>query len=327
MNLDAQPPPLYPNDSPAIRRHPVSVIVCTYTDARLAILTEALEAVSEQLDPADQILLVADNNVILYQKLQPLFPKVSVLLNDQPGGLSAARNRGVQEATNEIVLFLDDDAVPQAGWIDHLTAPFSHGKVAGTGGWVEPRWQTPPPSWWPDTFNWVVGCSYRGLPTTNTPIRNPIGASMAFRRSLILSSGYFRTDIGRVGGRPMGCEETELSIRITRDNPSAQILHAPAAVVHHYVPTQRCTPKYFTRRCFAEGRSKALLSSSVSRSTSLAAEFRHVRTMLIPGLVPARHHGTSRPLAVAAATAAGLAIVTTGYIVQTVRQLIKVRGS
>ena len=38
-------------------------------------------------------------------------------------------------------------------------------------------------------FDWVVGCSYRGLPETVSVVRNPIGAKMSLRTSLALEAG------------------------------------------------------------------------------------------------------------------------------------------
>ena len=44
-----------------------------------------------------------------------------------------------------------------------------------------------------------------------------IGAAMAVRRAELQKIGGFSDRLGRVGTVPAGCEETELSIRITAD--------------------------------------------------------------------------------------------------------------
>ena len=66
---------------------------------------------------------------------------------------------------------------------------------------------------------------------------NLIGANMSFWREVFEHVGGFTEGLGRLGTRPLGCEETELAIRIRQRRPEARLLHEPTAVVHHHVPT------------------------------------------------------------------------------------------
>lgn len=72
----------------------------------------------------------------------------------------------------------------ESNWLEKLTIPFADPKVVGVGGWIVPHWPDSVPEWFPQTFYWVLGCSYEGLPETNAPIRNAIGANMAMRRKV-----------------------------------------------------------------------------------------------------------------------------------------------
>ena len=126
-------------------------------------------------------------------------PDVIVTDNQQQQGLSGARNAGVAVAGGEVVAFLDDDATAAPDWLERLAAGYADPDVLGVGGAIEPVWSTSRPRCFPEEFDWVVGCTYRGLPQTPAPVRNLIGANMSFRRTVLNTIGGFRCDIGRIG--------------------------------------------------------------------------------------------------------------------------------
>jgi cellulose synthase/poly-beta-1,6-N-acetylglucosamine synthase-like glycosyltransferase len=273
-------------------RAPVSVVICAYTDRRFSALSAAVAKTLEQLREADEVVVVIDHNAALLRRADTSFAggeppgrfRVQVVANRNERGLSGARNTGVAVARGQLVVFLDDDAEPRANWLRQLTAAFSDPSVIGTGGVAEPAWKGVAPRWLPAEFLWVVGCSYLGLPEAPTEIRNPIGANMAFRRDTVLGIGGFTDGIGRVGRTPLGCEETELSIR-ARAATGGRIMQQPTAAVDHLVPADRLTLGYFIRRCWAEGISKAVVSRLVGSSAALASERRYITRTLPIGVI------------------------------------------
>ncbi len=298
----------------------VSVVVCAYTARRLPVLRSAVAAAREQLTDADELILVIDHNPELLAIARDAFPAsdrdVRVIPNGNARGLSGARNAGVEAARAELVAFLDDDAVPSENWLERLIEPFDDPRVIGTGGVASPEWEDEQPGWMPDEFLWVVGCSYRGLPTLRTPIRNPIGANMAFRRSAIQSAGGFADGIGRIGRTPLGCEETELSIRATRAT-DGWIVQQPSASVGHLVPADRARIGYFVRRCWAEGLSKAHVARLAGEDAALSSERRYATRTLPAGVlagVRAGFRGDLSGFGRAAAIAGGFAVTVAGYL-------------
>lgn len=258
----------------------ISVVICAYTMDRWASLVAAVRSSVEQTRAPDEVVLVVDYNDALFERAVRELTGVRVVANRSTKGLSGARNTGVVVSSGDVVMFLDDDASADSHWIEEMMAPFVNPDVAGVGGWIVPHWETSEPSWFPPTFYWILGCSYEGLPLSNEPIRNPIGASMAIRRRVFTLVGGFTSGLGRIGVVPLGCEETELCIRYTKEVPSEFFVMQREAVVHHRVPASRLTWHYFWTRCWAEGLSKAAVSSLVGSSSGLAAERRHVlRTM------------------------------------------------
>lgn len=276
-------------------------------------MRDAITSVTAQRP--DEVLLVIDHNERLLERARREFPSVTVIANDGQRGLSGARNAGAGAASGDLLVFLDDDARPRTDWLFEITRAFDDPTVIGVGGVAHPHWETGRPGWLPEEFYWVVGCSYRGLPEGAVAIRNPIGANMAFRREVFERVGGFSDGIGRVGRTPLGCEETELSIRATAEL-GGRIIQLPSAVVDHLVPGDRARWSYFRRRCWAEGLSKAIVARSVGRDSALASERGYVLRTLPAGVVAgvlARTRGDEAGLARSGAIVAGLLITAAGY--------------
>lgn len=297
----------------------ISVIICAYTADRWDDLVAAIESVQRQTLAPLEVILVIDHNPALLERVQRHAPAAVVVENTGVCGLSGARNSGTAVAGGQIMAFLDDDALASPDWLMSLSAGFSDPRVLGIGGPVLPLWSEDPPAWLPEEFYWVVGCSYRGMPQTPATIRNPIGANMALRREIFDAVGGFRSEIGRVGGRPAGCEETELCIRARQYWPQGAFLYLPLASVLHRVPGARARWSYFCARCYAEGLSKATVARYVGPKDSLASERNYtLRTLpqgIRRGLTDALFHRDLAGLARAGTILVGLAITVAGYLV------------
>ncbi|ARC55647.1 Putative mycofactocin biosynthesis glycosyltransferase MftF [Frondihabitans sp. 762G35] len=260
----------------------VSVIVCAYTQRRWQDLQDSVESARAQAE-ATEVIVVIDHEPALLAMAQDRWPTLTVIANEQTQGLSGARNTGVGHATSEIVAFLDDDATADADWLTWMLDSFSDPNVAGVGGHAEPVWpDAKGPALYADELLWIVGCSYRGLPTEHADVRNVIGCTMAFRRAAIVTAGGFSTAVGRVGNIPLGGEETELCITIRQADPAARICYEPMSLVNHRVSADRATWRYLSRRSFYEGVSKAVLSRTLGRGDSLSSESSYL-TRVLPG--------------------------------------------
>jgi GT2 family glycosyltransferase len=294
-----------------------SVIICAYTERRWDDLVESVRVMGDSGDDAPfEIIVVIDHNPGLAARVRDEVSGVHVVENQGSRGLSGARNTGIAEARGDVVVFLDDDAVPAPGWLPHLLAPYSDEAVMGVGGAADAVWPDLRPAWFPAEFEWVVGCSWTGLPVELAPIRNLIGCNMSFRREVFDLVGGFREGIGRVGTTPLGCEETELCIRLRQSRPSTVLLYEPRARVNHTVSPDRIRWRYFRSRCHAEGLSKALVTTEVGSRDGLAAERAHTLKVLPRGVwygLKATARGDRSGLTRAGAIIGGLAWTSAGY--------------
>jgi glucosyl-dolichyl phosphate glucuronosyltransferase len=294
-----------------------SIVICAYTLDRWSDLQRAIDSTQRQSMTPFEVLLVIDHNPELAQRARVAWPDVRVIESRGPQGLSGARNTGVEDASGEVVAFLDDDAAAETTWLAELVAPYVDERVVATGGHAEAAWDTGRPSWFPPEFDWVVGCSHVGLPRTPARVRNPIGSTMSFRRAAVVEAGGFHADVGRVGTKPTGGEETELCIRIQRLRPGSLVVLVPGARVRHRVPAPRSTFGYFRSRCFQEGRSKARIAALEGAGAALASERAYAtRTLPVAVLRGLAEVAGGRPsgLLRAAAVVAGLALTTAGYV-------------
>jgi GT2 family glycosyltransferase len=294
----------------------MSVIICAYTERRWDDLCAAVASIRGQTRPPVRTILVVDHNPALLERARAAFPELLVVPNTGRRGLSGGRNSGVAHAVGDVVAFLDDDARAEPDWLERLAAAYLDPSVVGAGGAVHPVWPQQRPSWLPPEFDWVVGCTYVGMPTASAPVRNLIGANMSFRLEALAGIGGFIDGLGRVGTHPLGCEETELAIRLRQRRPDAQLRYEPSAVVHHRVTDDRMAWGYFRRRCFAEGLSKAMVARLVGADDALETERRYVRSVLPRAVVHGLRPGPrGRPPGIrrAGAIVAGLLLTTAGY--------------
>ena len=264
--------------------HSCSVVLCAYTDRRWDDLSAAIMSLSQQ-PAATQIVVAVDHNQALAARLRGAFPYITVVENTNAPGLNHARNAGVAASQGAIIAFIDDDALPDADWVERMLRPYQDASVIGVGGSIEPNWPASRPDWFPPEFDWVVGCTYRGMPEQPTAVRNVIGCNMSFRREAFDLIGGFH--FGRVGALAIGSEndETEFCIRLGNALPQAKIIYSPDIHVLHRVTPERLKLRYFVRRCFSEGISKSKLSRHVGQQKSLASERTYTMRTLPLGVV------------------------------------------
>jgi len=241
----------------------VSVVVCTQN--RSALLGRVCrEALQQKLSGQQWELVIVDNcstddTQDIARAIESENPENVCVIQETELGLSAARNAGVRSSRGEYVVFLDDDAFPEPGWLQAIVGALQSGGIRCAGGPVQPLFQGELPRWFLGRFLpylsvWDLGDKEREL----TYDEYPRGANIGFRKNALEAAGGFCTDLGRKGNNLLSCEETELCLRIER--LGGRIVYAPEARVRHLINIERISPTWLIERFEAQGRSEAIIN-------------------------------------------------------------------
>jgi GT2 family glycosyltransferase len=215
----------------------ITICICTYN--RAAHLQKALAALLPQLTGDTELLLVDNAST-------DSTPALLAGLAGQPGvkicreeklGLSLTRNTALAVARGEFVIFLDDDAFVQPGWLTGYRRFFSHlpnGRIGGAGGAVKPEFETPPPAWvWEGT-----GCVPEpGQDRLCVSGDNPWGCNFAVRRATAIAVGGFNATLGHQGKVSGAYEEVELLDRLRR--AGYEVWWVANVGVRHFIEAKR----------------------------------------------------------------------------------------
>jgi GT2 family glycosyltransferase len=220
-------------------------------------------------------VLVVDNDEppgasSTFDEAKHLLPVPARLVREPRRGASHARNRGISEVRAPITAFLDDDVVPEPGWLQNLVEPLAAARGDGIAGRVVLDPDTPRPTWftgaWHDTPFGVhdYGDEERLLGEdefTNT-------ANAAVVTEYLRATGGFDAALGPRDGVPLLADDVHIHRQLVA--LGARMLYAPDAVVVHDLPIERLTRRYLIRRHYFWGRSAWLSDREKNAGMRLA---------------------------------------------------------
>lgn len=239
----------------------VTVAICTHNRAKDT--GEAIESVLAQSFDKEEIEIVVidnrstDNTAEVVLNLRELHGRRIRYFLEKKLGLSVARNRAIQEAYGEYILFLDDDALASYDWIQRIVDVFeSDSSIGCVGGKIDPIWETEEPNWIPEEHRAVFTIlDYSNRIVEMPAPAIPYGANVAFRMIVFRQIKPFREDLGRVGSNLLSSEESEL---IARLREKYKVFYTPFAPVQHKIAKERTTKTWFLKRIYWQGVSDAV---------------------------------------------------------------------
>lgn len=254
-----------------------SVIVCTYN--RTESLRDTLHALKAQQSIAGRTweVIVVDNNSQddtpqVIADFQHEWPRLRYEFQGEQG-LSHARNHGIAAAHGNILLFTDDDVLPEPHWMEVTLTGLEKYHADACGGYIAPLWEVTPPPWLTERFYGflAVRTDRSDDYDITLPSQAPFGANMAFRREVFQKVGGFDTTRGRKGAVLASGEDGELFERILAAGLKAVFLGQSR--VHHKVESFRLTKRYFRRWRFQTSR-------NIAQSKNMAGDRRFLNIPL-----------------------------------------------
>ncbi|MFN3650815.1 MAG: glycosyltransferase family 2 protein [Armatimonadota bacterium] len=223
--MDVRPDTSGAVDTP-VHRDRVTVVLPTYN--RRASLLRCLEALlaCDRRGVEVTVRIVDDGSTdgteAAVQELRERCPEGFTLVyhRQRNQGPSAARNLAIRESETDLILFIDDDCIPEPGWISALVGVDWDAGVGAAAG----RIVSPEQSSWVSRYCRHIG--FNDFPPRSGVVTFANTANCAYRRAALLEVEGLEE---RVSG---GGEDQDLTHRVVL--LGYRLAYAPNAVVRHF---------------------------------------------------------------------------------------------
>jgi exopolysaccharide biosynthesis WecB/TagA/CpsF family protein len=244
---------------------PIAVSIVIPTFRREHLLPKLIERCAKQggIAPGAVEILIVDNTSegtarSIVERVSTGLQRTVRYVHEPRPGISAARNRGIQEAAGDLIAFIDDDELPSPGWLEALLRAQKAHDADVVLGPVRPVFDVAPKRFL-DVFRAFYTQSSEA--PTGTPLSRqdpfrrgrtgcdrPLASNNALlrRRTCFADPAPFDLSLGLIGG-----EDTLFFTQLQR--AGKKVIWCREALVHERVPQDRLTPRYLLRRKFRNG--------------------------------------------------------------------------
>lgn len=235
----------------------LTVLMATYNGA--STLPRVLESYARLSEPHGGWKLVVIDNAssdatpsIVRERTNALPLKY---IRTESRGKNLALNHGLSHADGDLIVFTDDDAVPEQDWLRELRAAAdeqTHFDIFA--GAIYPLWPASCPDWILRLVNLgaTFGLTPPDLPTGPVPASQAWGANMAVRRNIFDAGHRFNSAVGPQAGHYVMGSEVEFTARLERAGHRTWFIER--ARVGHVIRPQQLEREWIVQRAFRLGR-------------------------------------------------------------------------
>jgi glycosyltransferase involved in cell wall biosynthesis len=244
----------------------ISIVIATRD--RATLLRDTLAALARQHDPGTPVeIMVVDNASVdatreVETEAAAQLPWPVHYLYEERSGKSYALNSALERVRGDVLVFTDDDVLPEPGWLAAYAAALAETGADYAVGRILPLWEAPRPAWMSPALYGVLAVPDGGTrrltisDAMNDEIM-PLGANMAVRRHVLDRIGGWDTSLGKLQGTLRTGEDHEFALRMA--SAGFVGVYEPTAAVQHRVPGERLQLSYFRRWFYDNGGVEASL--------------------------------------------------------------------
>lgn len=247
-----------------LKSSPRSIVIPTYNKCEfLKNTVERLIELFEEriLSTGSEIIIInnnsSDNTAAIGRQLVQDRDYLKFFLEPEQG-LSNARNRGIKESANEIIVFIDDDFDFGLEWFDAIISGYQYDNVVASGGPVCPHREIP--TWIPPRFYYLLSISNNV--NENDFRKILMGGNCSILKSFLTEIGGFDNKLGRKGGSLASGEEIDVFAKV--DARNKRCYHDAKALVYHFID-DKFNKDYLIRFSYENGKSVARIEKEKAR--------------------------------------------------------------
>jgi glycosyltransferase involved in cell wall biosynthesis len=236
----------------------LTVVICTHNPSaeRLFATLEALKAQTTRARDFETLLIDNASERFPSQDLIDLHAPAAMRIIREPElGLTPARKRGLREAAAPVIVFVDDDNVLDADYLETAAELMdSDPRIGAAGGRSYPWFETQPESWHTEFFSQLALRDPGDKPLVTEPGARdypafaPIGAGLVVRATAAaawLEKSGATAPPDRRGTSLSSAGDNDLVFTILEANWS--VAYSPRMRLTHLIPESRLDAGYLAR--------------------------------------------------------------------------------
>ncbi|MDQ6660150.1 MAG: glycosyltransferase [Chloroflexota bacterium] len=249
----------------------LSIILCTYN--RRSLVLSTLASLRRQTLSFDLFeVIVVDNgstdgtlsavrayvNAGLHIDKRPEDIWRVHCLSETQNGLAHARHTALLAASGDIAVFLDDDTLADAHFLERLLQAYEETDADAIGGRVELRWEVSRPHWLSDDLLDMLG--YFAPFPGRTQLQAPMSfgsSNFSVKIDALRRIDYFSPLLSKGVHMPASLEITDICARLYEAEYT--VWYEPDAAVVHRVSEARLIRPFFVGRAYWQGRSSVVV--------------------------------------------------------------------
>lgn len=233
----------------------ISIIICSYN--RCQNLPECFTCLEKQILTAPlkwEIVLIDNNSSDDTKLVTETFNHNSELdihyVFESRQGVSAARNKGIDQSRGTYLISIDDDIRVTENWLQSIVSTFKQYDCDAVGGRIHIESQNSLPDWITKDMYGFLG--HQDFGTNSHKMDGikefPFGGNMAIHKRVINLIGKFNVDMGRKGAglskeELFKGEETDFFHRLAAKGGS--FYYHPEALVYHKILPHQLKKSFF----------------------------------------------------------------------------------